>query len=123
MLDELILQQHLKAMAWEEGMGNKVPSAAVWHSRSCVAPAGVVCWMDHSGAAARDHENEGRCQREEQSGRFGPTHRPCSLAGQSIVEDQARWDQWRRLAGGTLVLLAGDRGSGKGERRCKWAGQ
>ena len=29
LLDELILQQHLKAMAWEEGRGNKVPSAAV----------------------------------------------------------------------------------------------
>ena len=31
LLDELILQQHLKAMAWEEGRGNKVPSATVWH--------------------------------------------------------------------------------------------
>ena len=31
LLDELILQQHLKAMTWEEGRGNKVPSAAVWH--------------------------------------------------------------------------------------------
>ena len=31
LLDELILQQHLKAMDWEEGMGNKVPSATVWH--------------------------------------------------------------------------------------------
>jgi len=31
LLDELILQQHLKAMAWEEGRGDKVPSAAVWH--------------------------------------------------------------------------------------------
>ena len=31
LLDELILQQHLKATAWEEGRGNKVPSAAVWH--------------------------------------------------------------------------------------------
>ena len=31
--------------------------------------------------------------------------------------------QWRRLAGGTLVLQAGDRGRGKGERICKQAGQ
>ena len=31
LFDELILQQHLKAMAWEEGRGNKVPSAVVWH--------------------------------------------------------------------------------------------
>ena len=29
LLDELILQQHLKAMAWVDGRGNKVPSAAV----------------------------------------------------------------------------------------------
>ena len=92
-------------------------------SRSCAAPAGVVRWTNHSGAAAGDHENEGRRQREEQPGRFAPTRRPCSLAGHSIIEDQARWDQWRRLAGGTLVLQAGDRGRGKGERRCKRAGQ
>ena len=91
-------------------------------SYSCVAPAGVVHWTDHSGAAAGDHENEGR-QREEQPGRFAPTRRPCSLAGHSIVEDQARWDQWRQLAGGTLSLQAGDQGRGKGERRCKRAGQ
>ena len=31
LLDELILQQHLKATASEEGRGNEVPSAAVWH--------------------------------------------------------------------------------------------
>ena len=31
LLDELILQQHLKATSWEEGRGNKVPSATVWH--------------------------------------------------------------------------------------------
>ena len=92
-------------------------------SRSCAALAGVVRWTNNSGAAAGDHENEGRCQWEEQPGRFGPTRRPWSLAGQSIIEDQARWDQWRRLAGGTLVLQAGDRGRGKGERRCKRAGQ
>ena len=91
--------------------------------RSCAAPAGVVRWTDHSETAAGDHENEGRCQREEQPGRFSPTRRPCSLAGQSIVEDQARWDQWRRLARGTLALQAGDRVRGKGERRCKRAGQ
>ena len=83
-------------------------------SRSCVAPAGLVRWMNHSGAAAGDHENEGRRLTEEKRGRFAPTHRPCSLAGRSIVEDQARWDQWRRLTGGTLVLQAGDRGRGKG---------
>jgi hypothetical protein len=90
---------------------------------SCAATAGVVRWTDHSGAAAGGHESEGRHQREEQPGRFGPTRRPCSLARQSIVEDQARWDQWRRLAGGTLALQARDRGRGKGERRCKQAGQ
>ena len=91
-------------------------------SRSCAAPAGVVRWMNHSGAAAGHHENEGWCQREEQLGRFAPTRWPCSLTRHSIVEDQARWDQWRRLAGGTLVPQAGDRGRGKGERICKWAG-
>ena len=83
-------------------------------SRSCAAPAGVVRWTNHSGAVAGDHENEGRRQREEKPGRFAPTRWPCSLAGHSIVEDKARWDQWRRLAGGTLVLQAGDRGRGKG---------
>ena len=31
LLDELILQQHLKATAWEVGRGNKMPSAIVWH--------------------------------------------------------------------------------------------
>ena len=31
MLDELILQQHLKATSEEVGRGNKVPSAVVWH--------------------------------------------------------------------------------------------
>ena len=31
LLDELILQQHLKAMAWKEGRENKVPFVAVWH--------------------------------------------------------------------------------------------
>ena len=67
-----------------------------------------------SGAAAGDHENEGRRQREEQLGRFAPTRRPCSLAGHSIIKDQARWDQWRRLAGGTLVLQAGIEVEGKG---------
>ena len=82
--------------------------------RSCAAPAGVVRWMDHSGAAAGDNGNEGRRQREEQPGRFGPTRRPCSLAGQSIIEDQARWDQWRRLTGGTLALQAGIEVEGKG---------
>ena len=87
-------------------------------SRSCAAPAGVVRWTNHGGAVAGDHENEGRRQREEQPRRFAPTRRPCSLAGQIIIEDQ-----WRRLAGGTLVLQAGDRGRGKGERRCKRAGQ
>ena len=92
-------------------------------SRSCAAPAGVVRWTDHSGAAAGDREYVGRHQREEQPGRFAPTRRPCSLAGQSIVEDQARWDQWPQLAGGTLVLHARGRGTGKGERRCKRAGQ
>ena len=97
MLDELILQQHLKATAWEEGggIGFLLPQCGI--SRSCAAPAGVVRWTDHSGAAAGDHENEGQRQREEQPGRFAPTRRPCSLAGHSIVEDQARWDQWRRL--------------------------
>ena len=83
-------------------------------SRSCAAPAGVVRWTDHSGAAAGDHENEGRRQREEQPGRFGPTRRPCSLAGQCIVEDQARWDQWRRLAGGTKRCRQGIEVEGKG---------
>ena len=120
LLDELILQQHLKAMAWEEGRGTRCLLLKCGISRSCAAPAGVVRWTNHSGAAAGDHENEGRHQREEQPGRFAPTRRPCSLAGHSIVEDQARWDQWRRLAGGTLVLQAGDRGRGKGERRCKF---
>ena len=92
-------------------------------SCSCAAPAGVVHWTNHNGAAAGDHENEGRCQREEQPGGFSPTHWPCSLAGQSIIEHQARWAQWRRLVGGTLVLQAGDRGRGKGERRWKRAEQ
>ena len=82
-------------------------------SRSCAAPAGVVRWTDHCGTAVGDHENEGRRQREEQPGRFGPTRRPCSLAGHSIIEEQDIWDQWRRLAGGTLVLQEGDRGKGK----------
>ena len=123
LLDELILQQHLKAKAWEEGRGNKVLMPQCGISRSCATPAGVVRWTNHNGAAIGDHENEGRRQREEQTGRFGPTRRPCSLAGQSIVEDQARWDQWGRLPGGTLVLQAGDRGRGKGEGRCKRAGQ
>ena len=77
-------------------------------------PAGVVRWTNHSGAAAGDHENEGRRQREEKPGRFAPPCRPCSLAGQSIVEDQARWDQRRRLAGGTLGLQAGIEVEGKG---------
>ena len=92
-------------------------------SRSCAAPAGVVRWTNHSGAATGDHENEGRRQTEEQPGRFAPTRRPCSLAGHRIIEDQARWDQWRWLAGGTLVLHAGDRGRGKEERKCKREGQ
>ena len=40
LLDELILQQHLKAMAGEEGRGNKVPSAAVWHQPYLCS----ACW-------------------------------------------------------------------------------
>ena len=82
-----------------------------------------MSWANHNGGYAGDHENEGHRQREEKPGRFAPTRRPCSLAGHSIIEDMARWDQWRWLAGGTLVLQAGDRGRGKGERRCKRSGQ
>ena len=106
---------------WGGGIRCLLPQYGI--SRNCATPAGVVRWTDHSGAAPGDHENEGRRQREEQPGRFAPTHQPCSLAGHSIIEDHARWDQWRRLAGGTLVLQAGDRGRRKGERRCKRAGQ
>ena len=104
LLDELILQQHLNTMASEEGRGLRclLPQCGISHS--CAAPAGVVRWTNHSGAAAGDHENEGRRKREEQPGRFAPTRRPCSLAGQSLIEDQAKWDQWQRLARGTLAL-------------------
>ena len=123
MLDELILQQHLKATAWEDRRGTRCLLPEWGIGRSCAATAGVVHWTDHSRAAVGDHENEGRRLREEQPGRFAPTCRSCSLAGQSIVKDQARWDQWRQLAGGTLSLQAGDQGRGKGERRCKRAGQ
>ena len=97
---------------WGGGIRCLLPQCGISHS--CAAPAGVVRWTNHSGAAAGDHENEGRRQREEQPERFAPIRRPCSLVGHSIVEEQARWDQWRRLAGGTLVLQAGDRGRGKG---------
>ena len=53
LLDELILQQHLKAMAWEVERGNKVPSAALWHQpKMCSAcrssaldePQWSSCW-------------------------------------------------------------------------------
>ena len=86
----------------EGGIRCLLPQCGI--SRSCVAPARVVRWTNHSGAAAGDHENEGRRQREEQTGRFSPTYWPCILVGQSIAKDQARWDQRRRLAGGTLGL-------------------
>ena len=61
-------------------------------SRSCAAPAGVVRWMNHSGAAAGDHKNEGRRQREEQPGRFAPTRRPCSLASSRTRPDGTSGD-------------------------------
>jgi hypothetical protein len=82
----------------------------------------VERWTDHSRAAAGDQQSEGQRQREELPGRWSPTHRPSSLVGESIVEEQGRWDRWWRLAGGTLALQAGERGeemwAGRGTNTC-----